>query len=364
MKHFEFVLTGGPCSGKTTCLSVLEQQLSQKGFKVMVVPETATELIASGITPWELSQRVFQDILISRLKNKQETVRRAVQSLGQDTVVLYDRGLLDSKAYINTDLFRRILAKNGMSEIVERDHYDAVFHLVSAADGAEQFYTLENNAARTETIEQARFIDQKTKQAWVGHPHLRVIDNSTDFNGKINRLMTEITTAMGIPVPIEIEKKFLIQRPTELQLFATGAVRQQILQVYLKSADPAVESRVRKRGIGGEFSYFYTEKRPTGGMGRIETERKISEREFGAALKNAEKFVRKDRYCFLHQNQYFELDIYPDAKNWAVLEIELTNEAQHVSLPHWVSVIKEVTQDKRYKNAALAKKITAGYERE
>lgn len=167
MKHFEFVLTGGPCSGKTTCLSVLEQQLSQKGFKVMVVPETATELIASGITPWELSQRVFQDILISRLKNKQETVRRALQSLGQDTVVLYDRGLLDSKAYINTDLFRRILAKNGMSEIVERDHYDAVFHLVSAADGAEQFYTLENNAARTETIEQARFIDQKTKQAWV-----------------------------------------------------------------------------------------------------------------------------------------------------------------------------------------------------
>ena len=32
--------------------------------------------------------------------------------------------------------------------------YDAVFHLVTAAQGAERFYTLENNQARSETPEQ------------------------------------------------------------------------------------------------------------------------------------------------------------------------------------------------------------------
>lgn len=33
--------------------------------------------------------------------------------------------------------------------------YDAVVHLVTAADGAENFYTLANNEVRTESIEQA-----------------------------------------------------------------------------------------------------------------------------------------------------------------------------------------------------------------
>ncbi len=32
--------------------------------------------------------------------------------------------------------------------------YDAVFHLVTAAQGAERFYTLENNEARSETPQQ------------------------------------------------------------------------------------------------------------------------------------------------------------------------------------------------------------------
>ena len=42
MQLWEFVLTGGPCAGKTTALSVIEQVLSKKGFKVIIVPETAT----------------------------------------------------------------------------------------------------------------------------------------------------------------------------------------------------------------------------------------------------------------------------------------------------------------------------------
>ena len=39
--------------------------------------------------------------------------------------------------------------------------YNMVMHLVSAADGARQFYTLENNEARYETADQAVAVDQK-----------------------------------------------------------------------------------------------------------------------------------------------------------------------------------------------------------
>lgn len=51
--------------------------------------------------------------------------------------------------------------------------YDAVIHLVSAAIGAEKYYTTENNAARTETIEEAQALDFRVLNAWVGHPTIR-----------------------------------------------------------------------------------------------------------------------------------------------------------------------------------------------
>ena len=35
---WNFVLTGGPCSGKTTALSTIEQELSSRGYYVLIVP--------------------------------------------------------------------------------------------------------------------------------------------------------------------------------------------------------------------------------------------------------------------------------------------------------------------------------------
>ena len=105
MRIWEFVITGGPCAGKTTGLSILEQALTQKGFKVIVVAETATELISSGICPWELTQDQFQSLLIERSINKEKTTRKAAEYLNRDTVIFYDRGLLDNKAYMPYKMF-------------------------------------------------------------------------------------------------------------------------------------------------------------------------------------------------------------------------------------------------------------------
>src|SRR5208283_1974774 len=43
------VLTGGPCSGKSSSLAYLTEKLSNHGFMVFVVPETATLITTSGI---------------------------------------------------------------------------------------------------------------------------------------------------------------------------------------------------------------------------------------------------------------------------------------------------------------------------
>ena len=73
------------------------------------------------------------------------------------------------------------------SDLVER--YDLVIHLVTAADGAIEFYTTENNATRTETPEQALENDRRVKEAWKSiHPNHVIVDNSAkDFKAKIAR---------------------------------------------------------------------------------------------------------------------------------------------------------------------------------
>lgn len=355
MRTWEFVITGGPCAGKTTGLSVLEQQLTQKGFKVIIVAETATELISSGISPTEISNRDFQAIVLDRSLNKEETTRRIAKCMNKDVVILYDRGLLDNKAYMPYEIFVELLKERGLSETIVRDQYDAVFHLVTAADGAEEYYTLENNAARSETPEQARKLDYLTRTAWVGHPHLRVIDNSTSFKEKINKLLSEVLSAMGEPIPIETERKYLIKKPDLEKLQSLGSVKLNILQTYLCSDIPSIERRIRQRGDGTSFSYYYTEKKAISELSRLEKERRISEKEYIALLLEGERSIRKDRYCFIYENQYFELDIYPGWDDVAILEIELTEENESPSIPDWIDVIEEVTGKTEYANANLAK---------
>ena len=48
----KIVLTGGPCAGKTSALTKIEEELTEKGYKVFIVSESATELIKGGIKPF------------------------------------------------------------------------------------------------------------------------------------------------------------------------------------------------------------------------------------------------------------------------------------------------------------------------
>ena len=47
----KIVLTGGPCAGKTTALTWINNYFSNRGYNVLFVPETATELISNGVAP-------------------------------------------------------------------------------------------------------------------------------------------------------------------------------------------------------------------------------------------------------------------------------------------------------------------------
>lgn len=360
MEITKIVITGGPCAGKTTAMSWIQSNFTKLGYTVLFVPETATELITGGVAPWTCGSNVEYQKCQMRLQIEKEKIfeQGAASMPVEKVMIVCDRGALDNKAYM-TDLdFSCVLEAIGCNEVELRDNYDAVFHLVTAAKGAEKFYTTANNAARTETVEQAAALDDKLIAAWTGHPHLRIIDNATDFEDKLKHLIAEISAFLGEPEPYEIERKYLIEYPdvSEFEKLP-NCQRVEIIQTYL-TAPAGEESRVRQRGIDGNYIYFQTIKRKVTELKRVEVERRLSKDEYLRLLMDADpscRPIRKTRYCLTFDNQYFEIDIYPFWKDKAILEIELADESTEIRFPAQIKVIEEVTDNDSYKNASLAR---------
>ena len=358
----KIVLTGGPCAGKTTALNWINNYFSQRGYTVLTVPETATELISNGVSPWSCSSSFdFQMFLLKLQKTKEKVFEDAALTMDKEKILIVcDRGVLDAKAYIKELEFKKMLKEFKTNETKERDSYDAVFHLVTAAKGKEEYYTTENNKARTEGIDEAITADDKVISAWTGHPHFRVIDNSTEFDKKLERLIKEIAIFLGEPEPYEIERKYLIEYPDIKKLEnMSNCQKIDIIQTYLKSNNDK-ERRVRARGIDGDYLYYLTEKKEISKLKRVELERKLTQDEYIKYLMDADQKlhpIRKTRYCLTENNQYFEIDIYPEWKNQAIMEIELNDENQKVNIPKFINIVKEVTNDDSYKNYEMAKSM-------
>ena len=350
---WNFVITGGPSGGKTTGLSVLEQVLTSHGYKVIVIQETATEVILSGISSKDIPTRNFQELIFKRQINKEDTAREVLSFFQKDVVVLYDRGILDGKAYITNQEFSDILEKNNYTQSSILDRYDAVFHLVTAADGAEEFYTLENNKARSESAEQAKSTDLATRKVWLGHRHLRIIDNSTDFKGKVNKLIEQVFIAMGKPAPIGEQRKILIRKPDEELLKKLNGVHVGIEQSYLEKSGKT-KKRVRARNISEELTYFFAEITPTPDGSLVKKERKLSSEEYLSLKKHSISHLKKERYSFFSGIHYCDLDIYPEREE-AILSITVDNPKQEIILPDGIEVIEgDITTNPKYFNENLA----------
>ena len=362
VKISKIVLTGGPCAGKTTALTWINNYFSKRGYTVLFVPETATELITNGVAPWTCGTNYdYQTFQMKLQKVKEQIFDDAARTMKSDKIIIVcDRGILDNKAYMKDVEFKRLLKEFGTNETKERDSYDAVFHLVSAAKGKQEVYTLANNAARTESVEDAKKLDDKIISAWTGHPHFRIIDNSTEFEEKLERLLKEIASFLGEPEPFEIERKFLIAYPNIKELEnMPNCTKVDITQTYLKS-EVDTERRVRARGIDGDYLYYLTEKRKISNLKRIETERKLTQDEYLALLMESDNklhTIHKTRFCLSENNQYFEIDIYPEWDNQAIMEIELSSEDETIKTPEFIKIIKEVTDDESYKNYQMAKEM-------
>ncbi|MES2214234.1 MAG: AAA family ATPase [Patescibacteria group bacterium] len=366
------VLTGGPCGGKSTILAILKQWLENRGFKVAILLEAATEVITAGFSPnpafW-YRDTSFQKNLFRYILSRED---RYYEMLGElDTektlILLCDRGALDAIAYMGRKEFKHIADQSSYSMLELLERYRAVIHLVTAANGAEHAYTLANNTARDESPELARELDKKTYDAWQGHQHHIIIDNSTDFEKKKLRTLQALARILHMPEPTEIERKWRITNFIP-SMIPRGSLGIEIRQDYLESKAANVERRVRMRTSDGSSSFYYTEKRKTADpLVRGEIERQITHDEYEEKLSERDPVkstVAKTRYTFEHGGHTIELDVYHGAALGLVIaEVELSNVTENPELPiAWEK--EEVTADPNFKNAAIAKFIYDGNLRE
>lgn len=356
----KIVITGGPCAGKSTAMSWVQNAFTQKGYTVLFVPETATELITGGVAPWTCGDNLSYQKCQMRLQLEKESVfLEAARSMNAEKILIVcDRGALDNKAYMNDEELDEVLRSVHTNRVELRDGYDAVFHLVTAARGAAEFYTTDNNQARKESVEEAIAVDDRLIAAWTGHPRLRIIDNATGFEDKMKRLIAEISAFLGESGPVQIQRRFLIEYPDTVCLeCAPNCHRLDIIQTFLTAAE-GEERRVCQRGEAGNFMYYETIERPFSEQKRVEVERRLTQGEYLRLLMDADgarRPIRKTRYCLTEGGHCYEIDLFPFWDHQAILEIKLTSEEETVDIPERFRVLREVTGDNNYKNASLAK---------
>jgi len=361
-KITKIVLTGGPAAGKTTLISrILHEFEQQNGWRVITIPETATELISDfGIRPFGgcMSMLAFQDFVIADQIHKEHLALEAAEVVPEDNIlIIYDRALMDDKAYITDEEFDQVIARfDGRTEASVLAGYDAVIHLVTCAKGAEFAYNL-GNAARTESLEHAREMDDRTLRAWSGHPNLRIIDNAVNFEEKINRALREIYRILGEPEPMIQKRKFLVEMPDVPALSRRyNALALEMMQTYLTMANPSVERRIRQQKNGEDYLYFYTEKHFMPDGAKWDTEKPISEKSYIRYLMEGDSAlhsVRKTKYRFIYNGCRFELDVYPFSQERAVLF--MYSGSADAAMPPELKVLREVTGDPAYKNRQLAR---------
>lgn len=359
------VLTGGPCAGKTTSINRIKSFFENIGWKAFCVPETASLLIGSGIHFYELGPHTidFQENLLKTLLQIEDTINETVKfyhkEKKQNCIVIYDRGAMDPVAYLKENDWEILKQRNPLwNEVDLRDNrYDQIVHMVTAAIGAEQFYMLDNNLARTESIEVARECDEKCAKAWIGHPYFDVIDNYTEFEMKIARVLQAVCTRIGLQLKgFDIgnrKRKFLVKQVPDIMDFPKNYQDFNVIHNYLVSNSPKIQARIRKRGQSNVWSYTYTVRVKEDDQ-MIETRRQIDKREYAILYKTIDinhYTVYKLRRCFEWSHRYFQLDIYeepcnPKCRGLAILSTHSLDE--DLLLPSFLSIDCEITSDLNY----------------
>lgn len=143
----------------------------------------------------------------------------------------------------------------------------------------------------------------------------------------------------------EIERKFTVDEvPKEVLQTPGSAIRQGYLSI-----EP-VETRIRSRDGTHELTL-----KSLGGLRRAEVNLPLTPGQFDELWPLVERFIEKTRRAVEIDGHVVEVDVYTGKlEGLIVAEVEFASEleAEGFAPPPWFG--REVTDDRRYRNAALA----------
>ncbi|KAH7729112.1 hypothetical protein AAVH_03487, partial [Aphelenchoides avenae] len=369
---YKVVLTGGPCGGKTTGQDRLASFFESMGWKVFTVPEAATVLLNGGVKFAELNhQQAYQfqkDLLLTLIQIEQVFFNQAALVKDKNVLIIC---AMDPSAYMPTEEWERLLKECGKEQFdLREERYHQIIHMVTAAEGAEKYYTVSNNTARSEGLKQAKDQDNKTRSVWVGHPYVDVIDNSecTKFDDKILKLVQVVCDRVGMPYQDRLAKnsrkrKWLVRSFDETRFPKYEEFS--VTHDYLLAENPDLQVRIRRRCQNNRSTYTITTRHLM--PEPLETRMQINEREYKRylAMKDPSRVtLHKKRRCFTFGTQYFHLDMYvsplpPACANHPMMILETyTTKPKgdaEPALPDFLDMNREITGESHFSMYNLSK---------
>ena len=188
-------LTGGPCAGKTTTIAKVKEDLENLGYHVLLLNECATEVINGGIRPFgdnQVSVFDFQNEVLNLQLFKEKRYLDIIDKLPEDTncIILSDRGIMDSKAYLGSELFTKLIDQNNLKEEDLGHQYDMIIHLVTVATNNQNKYNTSTNSARfEEDIDEVIDLDRRTNEVWQKHKNLKRVEATGTIEEKIEKVI-------------------------------------------------------------------------------------------------------------------------------------------------------------------------------
>ena len=311
MNIYKIVLTGGPGGGKSTIVEEIQKKYNKKGdTRVIVISETASIMAGNNLKPIECDYAfAFQNEVYHIQKTREEAAERLASHFPEKNIIIvYDRGILDNRAYLNKGEFETILYNHKDSEMNILDKYDLVINLMTAAhlDGK---YLKETNPHRTENAEFAKDLDVKTLDSWLLHRNIYNVEATDNFDDKINRVMQIIDENLNKSK--EQQTIFDSNNYSGLKNFIDkNEFKCLFVQDYYLVNQDKKKIIISKRSLGNDTSFLYKEIDLSNNNEIIKTEYLLDELQVIKLSRIHPPKVRieKNIYRFVYDNQIFEIE--------------------------------------------------------
>lgn len=350
-KIFRIVLTGGPCAGKSTTLTTIQSKLPQKyGIKVYCVPEAATLMVGGGLEWSQADEKMTLSYQLALLRVQlalEDQFYAIAKASGKTSLIVCDRGAMDGRAYCSEEQFNEILSRSGYTlEQLRDDRYDAIVHMVTAAQGAEKFYNFDN-PARYESVEEAKVNDDKLRQMYVGHRMIRVFDNSCSFQEKLDRVVDFVGRVCGREYPHHLTRRFLVTKLPKESSLPASTVKIRVTLTILNNSRAEEYLMIMKREQSSQVTIYSYQTIKRKGRESVRSEHRISSREYAGLYAQRDQTrddIVKDNLSFVYKSVFCELGVFA-APSWAkglgIMYAEC--EGSEVTLPPFVTIDREVS---------------------